>query len=155
MRELYNFLGIAAIIAALCAIKYAIDLAKAKKDEITDSRARGIIDVLIKLMDAAVKEANQDIVDELKSSPENLFDKEKQVEIFNKVVDKVKLWLGDEQKEIISKYLGGARNLEEFIESEVTAKVRDNKKPKQEISLNVSGNTKEKVGKNFNSETVK
>lgn len=155
MRELYNLLGIVAIIAVLCAAKYAIDLAKAKKDEITDSRARGIIDVLIKLMDAAVKEANQDIVDELKSSPENLFDKEKQVEIFNKVVDKVKLWLGDEQKEIISKYLGGARNLEEFIESEVTAKVRDNKKPKQEISLNVSGNTKEKVGKNFNSETVK
>lgn len=155
MRELYSFLGIAAIIAALCAIKYAIDLAKAKKDEITDSRARGIIDVLIKLVDAAVKEANQDIVDELKSSPENLFDKEKKVEIFNKVVDKVKLWLGDEQKEIISKYLGGARNLEDFIESEVTAKVRDNKKPKQEISLNVSGNIKEKVGKNFKTDSVK
>ncbi len=155
MRELYNLLGIAGIIAVLCAAKYAIDLAKAKKDEITDSRARGIIDVLIKLMDAAVKEANQEVVDELKSNPEKLFDKEKQVEIFNSVVDKVKAWLGDEQKEIISKYLGGARELEDFIESEVTAKVRDNKKPKQEISLNVSGNTKEKVGKNYKTDSVK
>ena len=155
MRELYNLLGIVAIIAVLCAAKYAIDLAKAKKDEITDSRARGIIDVLIKLMDAAVKEANQEVVDELKSNPEKLFDKEKQVEIFNSVVDKVKAWIGDEQKEIISKYLGGARNLEDFIESEVTAKVRDNKKPKQEISLNVSGNTKEKVGKNYKTDSAK
>lgn len=154
MKELYSLLGIVGIIAVLCAAKYAIDLAKAKKDEITDSRARGIIDVLIKLVDAAVKEANQDIVDELKSSPENLFDKEKKVEIFNKVVDKVKLWLGDEQKEIISKYLGGARNLEDFIESEVTAKVRDNKKPKQEISLNVPGNTTEKVGGKFKTDST-
>ena len=155
MRELYNLLGIAGIIAILCAAKYAIDLAKAKKDEITDSRARGIIDVLIKLVDAAVKDANQNVVDELKSNPEKLFDKEKQVEIFNSVVDKVKAWIGDEQKEIISKYLGGARNLEDFIESEVTAKVRDNKKPKQEISLNVSGNTKEKVGKNYKTDSAK
>ncbi|WP_308653449.1 hypothetical protein [uncultured Anaerococcus sp.] len=155
MRELYNLLGIAGIIAVLCAAKYAIDLAKAKKDEITDSRARGIIDVLIKLMDAAVKEANQEVVDELKSNPEKLFDKEKQVEIFNSVVDKVKLWLGDEQKDIVAKYLGGARKLEDFIESEVSAKVRDNKKPKQEISLNVSGNTKGKVGGNFKTDSAK
>ena len=155
MRELYNLLGIVAIIAVLCAAKYAIDLAKAKKDEITDSRARGIIDVLIKLMDAAVKEANQEVVDELKSNPEKLFDKEKQVEIFNSVVDKVKAWIGDEQKDIVAKYLGGARSLDDFIESEVSAKVRDNKKPKQEISLNVSGNTKEKVGGNFKTDSAK
>ena len=51
MKELYSLLGIAGIIAVLCAAKYIIDLAKAKKDEITDSRARGIIDVLIKLME--------------------------------------------------------------------------------------------------------
>ncbi len=155
MRELYNFLGIAAIIAVLCAAKYAIDLAKAKKDEISDSRLLAAVNLLIKFADTAVKEANQEVVDELKSNPEKLFDKEKQVKIFNSVVDKVKLLLGDEQKDIIAKYLGGARSLDDFIESEVSAKVRDNKKPKQEISLNVSGNTKEKVGGNFKTDSAK
>lgn len=155
MRELYSLLGIAGIIAVLCAAKYAIDLAKAKKDEITDSRARGIIDVLIKLVDAAVKDANQNVVDELKSNPEKLFDKEKQVEIFNSVVDKVKLFLGDEQKDIISKYLGGARSLDDFIESEVSAKVRDNKKPKEGSPSNITENSKEKVGGNFKADSAK
>ena len=155
MRELYSFLGIAAIIAALCAIKYAIDLANAKKGEIEDSRVLAAVNMLIKLTNTAVNEANQEIVDELKSNPEKLFDKEKQDEIFNSVVDKVKSWLGDEQKDIIAKYLGGARKLDDFIEGEVSAKVRDNKKPKQEISLNVSGNTKEKIGGNFKTDSAK
>lgn len=155
MRELYNLLGIAGIIAVLCAAKYAIDLANAKKGEISDSRARGIIDVLIKLVDAAVKDANQNVVDELKSNPEKLFDKEKQVEIFNSVVDKVKLFLGDEQKDIISKYLGGARSLDDFIESEVSAKVRDNKKPKEGSPSNITENSKEKVGGNFKADSAK
>lgn len=155
MRELYNFLGIVAIIAALCAIKYAIDLANAKKSEIEDSRVLAAVNMLIKLANIAVNKANQEVVDELKSNPEKLFDKEKQDEIFNSAVDKVKLWLGDEQKDIIAKYLGGARKIEDFIESEVSAKVRDNKKPKEEISLNVSGNTKEKVGKNFKTDSAK
>lgn len=155
MKELYNFLGIAGIIAALCAIKYAIDLVNAKKGEIKDNRVLAAIDILERLINTVVNDANQNIVDELKSNPEKLFDKEKQVEIFNSVVDKVKLWLGDEQKDIVAKYLGGARSLDDFIESEVSAKVRDNKKTKQEISLNVSGNTKEKVGGNFKTDSAK
>lgn len=145
MKELYSLLGIAGIIAALCAIKYVIDLAKAKKGEIKDTRVIAAINILGSLVDTVVKEANQNVVDELKSDPEKLFDKEKQVEIFNKVVDKVKLWLGDEQKDIIVRYLGGARKFEDFIESEVSAKVRDNKKPKEGSPLNVTESFKEEV----------
>lgn len=155
MRELYNLLGIAGIIAVLCAAKYAIDLAKAKKDEISDSRLLAAVDLLIKFADTAVKEANQEVVDELKSNPEKLFDKEKQVEIFNSVVDKVKLLLGDEQKDIIAKYLGGARKLEDFIESEVSAKVRDNKKPKEGSPSNITENSKERIGGNFKADYAK
>lgn len=155
MRELYNFLGIAAIIAALCAIKYAIDLAKAKKDEIKDNRVLAAIDILERLINTVVKDVNQNVVDELKSNPEKLFDKEKQDEIFNSVVDNVKSWLGDEQKDIIAKYLGGARKLEDFIESEVSAKVRDNKKPKEGSPSNIRENSKGKIGENFKTDSVK
>lgn len=155
MKELYNFLGIAGIIAALCAIKYAIDLANAKKGEIKDSRVLMAMEILGRLINTVVNDANQNIVDELKSNPEKLFDKEKQDEIFNSVVDTVKLWLGDEQKAIIAKYLGGARKLEDFIESEVSAKVRDNKKPKQASPSSDTVNTKENVGGNFKTESTK
>ena len=145
MKELYSLLGIAVIIAALCAIKYAIDLAKVKKSEIKDTRVLAAINILGSLVDTVVKETNQKVVDELKTNPEKLFDKAKQDEIFNSVVDKVKLWLGDEQKDIISRYLGGARKLEDFIESEVEAKVRDNKKPKEGSPLNVTESFNEEV----------
>lgn len=155
MRELYNFLGIVAIIAALCAIKYAIDLAKAKKDEIKDNRVLAAIDILERLINTVVKDVNQNVVDELKSNPEKLFDEDKQSEIFHSVVDNVKLWLGDEQKDIIAKYLGGARKLEDFIESEVSAKVRDNKKPKEGSPSNITENSKEKIGGNFKTDHVK
>lgn len=155
MRELYNFLGIVAIIAALCAIKYSIDLAKAKKDEIKDNRVLAAIDILERLINTVVKDVNQNVVDELKLNPEKLFDKEKQDEIFNSAVDNVKLWLGDEQKDIIAKYLGGARKLEDFIESEVSAKVRDNKKPKEGSSSNITKNSKEKIGGNFKTDSTK
>lgn len=152
MKELYNFLGIAGIIAALCAIKYAIDLVNEKKGEIKDNRVLAAIDILERLINTVVNDANQNIVDELKSNPEKLFDKEKQDEIFNSAVDTVKLWLGDEQKDIIAKYLGGARKFDDFIEGEVSAKVRENKKPKQTSDAE---NSKEKVGKNFKSESAK
>lgn len=152
MKELYNFLGIAGIIAALCAIKYAIDLVNAKKGEIKDNRVLAAIDILERLINTVVNDANQNIVDELKSNPEKLFDKEKQDEIFNSAVDTVKLWLGDEQKDIIAKYLGVARKLDDFIEGEVSAKVRENKKPKQTSDAETS---KEKFGKNFKSESAK
>ena len=155
MKELYNFLGIAGIIAALCAIKYAIDLANAKKSEIEDSRVLAAVNMLIKLANTAVNEANQEIVDELKSNPEKLFDKEKKDEIFNSVVDKVKSWLGDEQKDIIAKYIGGARKLDDFIEGEVSAKVRENKKPKEVSPSNITENSKEKVGGNFKTDSAK
>lgn len=155
MRELYSLLGIAGIIAVLCAAKYAIDLAKAKKDEISDSRLLAAVNMLIKLANIAVNEANQEVVDELKSNPEKLFDKEKQDEIFNSVVDKVKSWLGDEQKDIITKYLGGARKLDDFIEGEVSAKVRENKKPKEGSPSNITENSKEKVGGNFKTDSAK
>lgn len=145
MKELYSLLGIVGIIGALCAIKYAIDILKAKKGEIKDNRILAAINILERLANKVVKETNQKVVDELKSDPEKLFDKEKQVEIFNSVVDKVKLWLGDEQKDIIARYLGGARKLEDFIESEVEGKVRDNKKPKEGSPLNVTENFKEEV----------
>lgn len=155
MRELYSLLGIAGIIAVLCAAKYAIDLANAKKGEIEDSRLLAAVNMLIKLANIAVNEANQEVVDELKSNPEKLFDKEKQDEIFNSVVDKVKSWLGDEQKDIITKYLGGARKLDDFIEGEVSAKVRENKKPKEGSSSNITENSKEKVGGNFKTDSAK
>ena len=155
MRELYNFLGIVAIIAALCAIKYAIDLEKAKKDEIKDNRVLAAIDILERLINTVVKDVNQNVVDELKSNPEKLFDEDKQSEIFNSVVDNVKLWLGDEQKDIIAKYLGGARKLEDFIESEVSAKVRDNKKPKEGSPSNITENSREKIGGNFYTDSAK
>ena len=155
MRELYNFLGIAVIIAALCAIKYAIDLANSKKGEIEDSRLLAAVNMLIKLANIAVNEANQEIVDELKSDPEKLFEKEKQDEIFNSVVDKVKSWLGDEQKDIIAKYIGGARKLDEFIEGEVSAKVRENKKPKEGSTFNITENSKGKIGGNFKTDSAK
>lgn len=155
MRELYNFLGIAVIIAALCAIKYAIDLANAKKGEIEDSRLLAAVNMLIKLANIAVNEANQEIVDELKSDPEKLFEKEKQDEIFNSVVDKVKSWLGDEQKDIIAKYIGGARKLDEFIEGEVSAKVRENKKLKEGSTSNITENSKGKIGGNFKTDSAK
>lgn len=155
MRELYSLLGIAGIIAVLCAAKYAIDLANAKKGEIEDSRLLASVNMLIKLANIAVNEANQEVVDELKSNPEKLFDKEKQDEIFNSVVDKVKSWLGDEQKDIITKYLGGARKLDDFIEGEVSAKVRENKKPKEGSPSNITENSKEKVGGNFKTDSAK
>lgn len=155
MKELYNFLGIAGIIAVLCAAKYAIDLANAKKGEIEDSRVLAAVNMLIKLANIAVNEANQEVVDELKSNPEKLFDKEKQDEIFKSVVNKVKSWLGDEQKDIIAKYLGGARKLDDFIEGEVSAKVRENKKPKEVSPSNITENSKEKVGGNFKTDSTK
>lgn len=155
MRELYNFLGIAAIIAALCAIKYAIDLANEKKGEIKDNRILAAIDILERLINTVVNDANQNIVDELKSNPEKLFDKEKQDEIFNSAVDTVKLWLGDEQKDIIAKYLGGARKFDDFIEGEVSAKVRENKKPKEVSPSNITENSKGKVGGNFKTDSAK
>lgn len=155
MKELYNFLGIAGIIAALCAIKYAIDLANAKKSEIEDSRVLAAVNMLIKLANTAVNEANQEIVDELKSNPEKLFDKEKKDEIFNSVVDKVKSWLGDEQKDIIAKYIGGARKLDDFIEGEVSAKVRENKKPKEVSPSNITENSKGKVSGNLKTDSAK
>lgn len=145
MKELYSLLGIAGIIAALCAIKYAIDLLKAKKGEIKDNRVLDAIDILERFINTVVNDINQNVVDELKSNPEKLFDKAKQDEIFNSAVDTVKLWLGDEQKDIIARYLGGARNLEDFIESEVSAKVRENKKPKEGSPLNVTESFKEEV----------
>ena len=145
MKELYNLLGIVGIIGALCAIKYAIDLAKAKKGEIKDARVVTAIEILERLANKVVKDIDQNVVDELKSDPEKLFDDEKKAEIFNSAVDKVKLWLGDEQKDIIAKYLGGARKLEDFIESEVSGKVRDNKKPKEGSPLNVTESFKEEV----------
>lgn len=155
MKELYNFLGIAGIIAVLCAAKYAIDLAKAKKGEIKDTRILAAIDILERLVNTVVNDINQNVVDELKSNPEKLFDKSKQDEIFNSAVDNVKLWLGDEQKDIIAKYLGGARKLEDFIESEVSAKVRDNKKPKEGSPSNIKENSKGKIGGNFKTDSAK
>lgn len=145
MKELYSLLGIAVIIAALCAIKYAIDILKAKKSEIKDNRVLAAIDFLERFINTVVNDINQNVVDELKSNPEKLFDQEKKDEIFNSAVDTVKLWLGNEQKDIIAKYLGGARNLEDFIESEVSAKVRENKKPKEGSPLNVTESFKEEV----------
>ncbi|MCW6701407.1 hypothetical protein NH288_04825 [Anaerococcus sp. NML200537] len=145
MKELYSLLGIAVIIAALCAIKYAIDILKAKKGEIKDNRVLAAIDFLERFINTVVNDINQKVVDELKSNPEKLFDQAKKDEIFNSAVDTVKLWLGDEQKDIIARYLGGARNLEDFIESEVSAKVRENKKPKEGSPLNVTESFKEEV----------
>lgn len=55
MKELYSLLGIAGIIAALCAIKYAIDLLKAKKGEIKDTRVIAAINILGSLVDTVVK----------------------------------------------------------------------------------------------------
>lgn len=155
MRELYNLLGIAGIIAALCAIKYAIDLLKAKKGEIKDNRILAAIDILERLINTVVNDINQKVVDELKSNPEKLFDQAKKDEIFNSAVDTVKLWLGDEQKDIIARYLGGARKFEDFIESEVSSKVRENKKPKEGSPLNVTENSKEKIGGNFKTDSAK
>lgn len=145
MKELYSLLGIAGIIGALCAIKYAIDLLKAKKGEIKDNRILAAIDILERFINTVVNDINQNVVDELKTNPEKLFDQAKKDEIFNSAVDTVKLWLGDEQKDIIAKYLGGARKFEDFIESEVSSKVRENKKPKEGSPLNVTESFKEEV----------
>ena len=83
MKELYSLLGIVGIIATLCAIKYAIDLLKAKKSEIKDNRVLAAIDFLERFINTVVNDINQNVVDELKSNPEKLFDQAKKDEIFN------------------------------------------------------------------------
>ena len=70
MRELYNLLGIAGIIAVLCAAKYAIDLAIVKKNEITQEQAKNMMQSFIEKGDKKTDEWSAKQKDQIKKSAE-------------------------------------------------------------------------------------
>lgn len=139
MNELYTLVAIAGVLGLLYALKYLIDLAKEKKKEVEDKRVGYVFDRLTDFAETAVKKADEKIVKVIKESPDKIWDKKTQREVFDGVLETIKSWLSSEQMKTLEMYLGSSKKVDDFIGEKIESEVNSNKK----------------VGSNFKTDSAK
>ena len=116
-----------------------IDLAKEKKKEVEDKRVGHVFDRVTDFAETAVKKADEKIVKVIKESPDKIWDKKTQREVFEGVLETIKSWLSSEQMKTLEMYLGSSEKVDGFIGEKIESEVNSNKK----------------VGKNFKTDSAK
>lgn len=128
MKELYTLVAIIGLLGLLYALKYWIDLAKEKKKEVEDKRVSYVFDRVTDFAETAVKKADETIVKVIKESPDKIWDKKTQREVFEGVLETIKSWLSSEQMKTLEMYLGSNEKVDGFIGEKIESEVNSNKK---------------------------
>ena len=128
MKELYTLVAIIGVLGLLYALKYMIDLAKEKKKEVEDKRVGYVFDRVTDFAETAVKKADEKIVKVIKESPDKIWDKKTQREVFEGVLETIKSWLSSEQMNTLEMYLGSSEKVDGYIGEKIESEVNSNKK---------------------------
>ena len=120
--------GVVILIAVLSLISQEIKKARAIVEKEENQTNKYVYDHVLDLAETIVMSLNQTVVEPLKNSDTLEFDEEAKERVLNDAKEKIKKDLDAKSKELLGKYLGSEKNLDEYIDDAVHRRVNEAKK---------------------------